>query len=472
MRELKMRSFTQRPGDCVFIPHGHLHQVTKEKGVATAVSFLWERDITYDREACKTAPTDKPLPLQYLLPTWFYSGHGVVPLGYPSLHQARGRILDFMVDHYEALRADLEYHRGEDMDEDKMQQQEEEEDEPGEEEKDSEKKEEHRAEDKEIEGGGRLALVQWLNEFERVVRSGTDEEREEYTLDSEEFFEFWSLLPEDEGQIPEDYDDWERIFDLMDTDKSDTISLLEIWNAPKEALIRIGLVAEYSWNLNRAPYESPDEETTQRAFEGLAAASRAYTKELQEYVTVAPGLSNDDFHLHTSGDNAQECSAWLQRLEAKHGSLGAALRYCDSCLPSFWAERAQRGLISPSDANARSNDCAFGFRAVYTSLASSGGVNNQILGRVGSLLPLQAENAASVAFRTLDKDRNGCLGPSEVREGRGGAPPPFAASQQDWDAGVVHVLDADSDGCATDAELARALRRWATLERHAMEVGI
>ena len=52
-----------------------------------------------------------------------------------------------------------------------------------------------------------------------------------------------------------------------DLDGSGTISLLEIWNAPKEALIRIGLVAEYAWD-SSATYNYPDAKTIKRGVEG------------------------------------------------------------------------------------------------------------------------------------------------------------------------------------------------------------
>ena len=49
--------------------------------------------MAYDPAACARAPTAKPLPLPLLLPLWWYSGAGVVPLGYNTLSQTRQRLL-------------------------------------------------------------------------------------------------------------------------------------------------------------------------------------------------------------------------------------------------------------------------------------------------------------------------------------------------------------------------------------------
>jgi len=85
---------TQRAGDCIFVPWGYAHQVSSASSeLSVAVSFLWERDVAYDPAACARAPTAMPLPLPLLLPLWWYSGAGVVPLGYNTLSQTRQRLL-------------------------------------------------------------------------------------------------------------------------------------------------------------------------------------------------------------------------------------------------------------------------------------------------------------------------------------------------------------------------------------------
>ena len=60
LRELTVKTTTQRAGDCVFIPHGYAHQVTKRANTtAAAFSLLWERTAVYDAASCAVAPTNR-----------------------------------------------------------------------------------------------------------------------------------------------------------------------------------------------------------------------------------------------------------------------------------------------------------------------------------------------------------------------------------------------------------------------------
>ena len=82
----------------MYIPWGYAHQVVSSQTnqLSIAVSFLWERDVAYNAAACAVAPTAAPLPLSLLLPLWWHSGHGVVPLGYPTLDQIRVALISFV----------------------------------------------------------------------------------------------------------------------------------------------------------------------------------------------------------------------------------------------------------------------------------------------------------------------------------------------------------------------------------------
>ena len=94
MRDLKIKMVTQRKGDCMYIPYGHLHQVSKvSKGFSVGVSYLWERDVKYSPQICQFAPKTN-IPLQFVIPLWFFSGKGVVPLGYSTEIQMRDKLLD------------------------------------------------------------------------------------------------------------------------------------------------------------------------------------------------------------------------------------------------------------------------------------------------------------------------------------------------------------------------------------------
>jgi hypothetical protein len=82
----------QHPGDCIFVPHAYLHQVQKEDHtakdkVSVAFSIMWNDGEVYNDVACRsTAPvhrTSPPIPLSLFDQHWWYSGYGLVPLGYP-----------------------------------------------------------------------------------------------------------------------------------------------------------------------------------------------------------------------------------------------------------------------------------------------------------------------------------------------------------------------------------------------------
>jgi hypothetical protein len=85
--QVKYYRFTQRPGDCVFLPYSMLHYVNKTNvGFQSAASYMWLPTEKYDEGVCKDAPL-RNLPMGAYDVLWHYNGSGVIPQGYPDPHK-------------------------------------------------------------------------------------------------------------------------------------------------------------------------------------------------------------------------------------------------------------------------------------------------------------------------------------------------------------------------------------------------
>lgn len=83
-RNVKYYEFTQKAGDCVFLPYAMLHWVNKTNpGFQAAVSYMWLPEESYDEEVCKKAPLVN-IPMGAMDILWYYNGTGVIPQGYPD----------------------------------------------------------------------------------------------------------------------------------------------------------------------------------------------------------------------------------------------------------------------------------------------------------------------------------------------------------------------------------------------------
>ena len=83
LQNVKYQRVMQEAGDCIFLPTGYLHQVTKPNvGLSTAVSYMFMPNEKYaGPEVCANAPRS-PLPLSAFDIAYYYSGYGLIPQGY------------------------------------------------------------------------------------------------------------------------------------------------------------------------------------------------------------------------------------------------------------------------------------------------------------------------------------------------------------------------------------------------------
>ena len=96
------QTFTQYPGDCVFLPYSMLHFAghavdADDDFLQVAVSYMWLPDVKFDAEACpdNSVLPNKPLPLAVFDTMWYYSGYGTIPQG---LHDPR-MIAESLIDY-------------------------------------------------------------------------------------------------------------------------------------------------------------------------------------------------------------------------------------------------------------------------------------------------------------------------------------------------------------------------------------
>ena len=84
-RDVTYYEFTQKAGDCVFLPYSMVHWVNKTStGLQAAASWMWLPTETFNAKGCKEAPVHRNLPLAAYDILWYYSGRGVIPQGYPD----------------------------------------------------------------------------------------------------------------------------------------------------------------------------------------------------------------------------------------------------------------------------------------------------------------------------------------------------------------------------------------------------
>jgi len=89
MADVPFYQFTQRAGDCVFLPYSMLHYVNKTNpGLQVAMSYMWVPQEQYDHEACEAVPLaakgEAHVPMAAFDVLYYYNGSGIIPQGYPD----------------------------------------------------------------------------------------------------------------------------------------------------------------------------------------------------------------------------------------------------------------------------------------------------------------------------------------------------------------------------------------------------
>ena len=89
MADVPFYQFTQKAGDCVFLPYSMLHYVNKTNpGLQVAMSYMWVPQDKYDEEACEAVPLVSSgaahVPMAAFDILWYYNGSGIIPQGYPD----------------------------------------------------------------------------------------------------------------------------------------------------------------------------------------------------------------------------------------------------------------------------------------------------------------------------------------------------------------------------------------------------
>jgi len=101
----------QHPGDCMYLPHGYLHQVKKDKtsgtgkggkggnGVSVAYSIMWNHAEQFSEAACidqyPVHSDSPPIPLSLFDQHWWFSGKHLVPLGYPLPYSLKEDLIHY-----------------------------------------------------------------------------------------------------------------------------------------------------------------------------------------------------------------------------------------------------------------------------------------------------------------------------------------------------------------------------------------
>lgn len=76
-----------KPGDCIFVPAGYLHQTTNlvkgnKRTFSAAVSLLWHTNVRHTARGCAGSRVS----LGQLPTFWYYAGMGIIPFGYADHH--------------------------------------------------------------------------------------------------------------------------------------------------------------------------------------------------------------------------------------------------------------------------------------------------------------------------------------------------------------------------------------------------
>lgn len=91
--EVEQQRALLQPGDCVFLPSGHWHQVRSYgRNIAVSVMFLREQEAPFNDADCEPPPPAN-LSLMDLDFIWAYNGSGLVPMGYPNPSELKQNLL-------------------------------------------------------------------------------------------------------------------------------------------------------------------------------------------------------------------------------------------------------------------------------------------------------------------------------------------------------------------------------------------